>query len=74
MFDIKELKINEGASVFSGSSALQVLQNEHTFILDLLVRESIQNSSDAAIKGTPYFRSFTIKANSSMRISRLILI
>lgn len=58
MFDIKELKINEGASVFSGSSALQVLQNEHTFILDLLVRESIQNSSDAAIKGTPVFQVF----------------
>ena len=58
MFDIKELKINEGASVFSGSSALQVLQNEHTFILDLLVRESIQNSSDAAIKGNPVFQVF----------------
>ena len=58
MFDIKELKINEGASVFTGSSALQVLQNAHTFILDLLVRESIQNSSDAAIKGASVFQVF----------------
>ena len=58
MFEIKELKINEGASVFSGSSALQVLQNEHTFILDLLIRESIQNSSDAAIDGVPVYYVF----------------
>lgn len=58
MFDIKELKINEGASVFSGSAALKVLQNEHTFILDLLVRESIQNSSDAAVKDAPVFFVF----------------
>ena len=58
MFDIKELKINEGASVFSGSAALKVLQNEHTFILDLLIRESIQNSSDAAVKDAPVFFVF----------------
>ena len=57
-FAIKEEKINEVASAFRGSAALQALQNAHTFILDLLVRESIQNSSDAAINNTPVFQVF----------------
>lgn len=55
MFEIDELKVNK-PSVYRGSSALQALQNDHTFILDLLVRESIQNSSDAALEGAPVFR------------------
>lgn len=50
MFDIKELTTAE-VSVFSGKAALKAMQNEHTFLLDLLVRESIQNSSDAALDG-----------------------
>ena len=55
MFDIKELSINE-PSVFTGSYALEGLQNNHTFLLDLLVRETIQNSSDAAIIEKPFYR------------------
>ena len=54
-FEMKEEKVNEVASNFSGSAALQVLQNDHTFILDLLVRESIQNSSDAVLEDEPVF-------------------
>lgn len=57
MFDIKELTTAE-ISVFTGKAALKSMQNEHTFLLDLLVRESIQNSSDAAIKGDPVFFVF----------------
>ena len=47
MFDIHELTTAQ-ISAFTGKAALKALQNEHTFNLDLLVRESIQNSSDAA--------------------------
>ena len=50
MFDIHELTTAQ-ISAFTGKAALKALQNEHTFNLDLLVRESIQNSSDAAIDG-----------------------
>lgn len=57
MFDIKELTTAE-ISVFTGKAALKAMQNEHTFLLDLLVRESIQNSSDAAIKDTQVFFVF----------------
>ena len=54
MFDIKELTTAE-ISVFTGKAALKSMQNDHTFLLDLLVRESIQNSSDAALKDDPVF-------------------
>lgn len=55
---IKEEKINEHPSGFCGSAALPALQNDHTFILDLLVRESIQNSSDAARKDASVYHVF----------------
>ena len=57
-FAIKEEKINEHPSGFCGSAALPALQNDHTFILDLLVRESIQNSSDAATEGASVYHVF----------------
>ena len=57
MFDIKELTTAE-ISIFTGKAALKAMQNEHTFLLDLLVRESIQNSSDAAKKEAPVFNVF----------------
>lgn len=44
-----ESKITE-PGVYRGSAALRSMQNRHSSMLDLLVRESIQNSSDAARK------------------------
>lgn len=38
----------------SGSSLLRSLQNENTPVLDLIVRESIQNSLDAAVPDTKF--------------------
>src|SRR5690606_36419384 len=35
-----------------GSSLLRLIQNSHTPLLDLLIRESIQNSTDAAINSS----------------------
>lgn len=57
MFDILKLT-TEQISNFTGKAALKAIQNEHTFLLDLLVRESIQNSSDAAIPGEKVFKVF----------------
>ena len=54
MFDIKELTTAE-TGAFSGKAALESMQNEHTFLLDLLVRESIQNSSDAILDNSVVF-------------------
>lgn len=57
MFDIKELTTAETGG-FSGEAALNSMQNAHTFSLDLLVRESIQNSSDATIDNSLVFNVF----------------
>lgn len=57
MFDILKLT-TEQISNFTGKAALKAIQNEHTFLLDLLVRESIQNSSDAAIPDAKVFKVF----------------
>ena len=57
MFDILKLT-TEQISVFTGKAALKAMQNEHTFLLDLLVRESIQNSSDAALPDHKVFKVF----------------
>ena len=43
-----------GYGNMSGSSLIRQIQNEHTPNLDLLIRESIQNSLDAAKPDTPY--------------------
>ena len=45
MLRIDSLK--KGKNVIKGSSELKIMQNNYTPILDLLVRESIQNSLDA---------------------------
>lgn len=57
MFDILKLT-TEQISNFTGKAALKAIQNEHTFLLDLFVRESIQNSSDATILGEKVFKVF----------------
>ena len=41
-----------GRMAIAGSALFKSIQNSHTPILDLLVRESIQNSLDASIDGT----------------------
>ena len=46
MMNIKLLKL--GWMTTSGSSLLRMMQNASTPVLDLIVRESIQNSLDAA--------------------------
>ena len=49
-----EIEIAEhGRMTESGSSLLRLIQNQDIPLLDLLVRESVQNSLDAAIKGVP---------------------
>ncbi len=59
MLDRKILKMDYGVSY--GSVALKSLQNEHVPELDLLVREAIQNSSDASLneKDNSYSVNFT---------------
>jgi len=52
MLDIEYLK--RGKNVIKGSSELKIMQNNYTPLLDLLVRESIQNSLDARISGASY--------------------
>ena len=47
MLDYKVLELNHGVSY--GSTTLKSLQNDHVPELDLLVREAIQNSSDASL-------------------------
>ena len=42
----------------SGSSLLRLIQNNDMPVLDLFVRESVQNSLDAAVPGT---RSVTVQ-------------
>lgn len=50
-----EIEIAEaGHMTQSGSSLLRLIQNNDMPILDLFVRESIQNSLDAAISGSKY--------------------
>ncbi len=46
---LESLILKMGKGVAYGSSALKALQNDNLPELDLLVREAIQNSSDAAI-------------------------
>jgi len=43
-----------GRMTESGSSLLRLIQNQDMPLLDLLVRESVQNSLDAVKKGAPY--------------------
>ena len=48
-----EIKYQEkGYSVMSGAPLLRQIQNEHTPTIDLLIRESVQNSLDAARKSS----------------------
>ena len=48
MLDYKILELNHGVSY--GSVTLKSLQNDYVPLLDLLVREAIQNSSDASLE------------------------
>ena len=48
MLDYKILELNH--SVSYGSVTLKSLQNDYVPELDLLVREAIQNSSDASLE------------------------
>ena len=59
LLDRHILKTNYGVSY--GSVTLKSLQNDNVPELDLLVRESIQNSSDAALSmpGHSYCVNFT---------------
>ena len=52
MSDILLKKVEHKASTYSnlGDSVLRIMQNETTEVLELLVREVIQNSLDAGIK------------------------
>ena len=55
-----------GRMTQSGSSLLRLIQNNKTPVLDLLVRESIQNSLDAHIADT---RSVTVEFRTGGFIS-----
>lgn len=58
--DTKVLELTQ--SVSYGSVTLKSLQNDNIPELDLLVREAIQNSSDAALQEAD--DSFTVKFNT----------
>lgn len=60
MLDMEILEVNHGVSY--GSVTLKSLQNDNVPDIDLLVREAIQNSSDASL-GQPE-DSFTVNFNS----------
>lgn len=46
--------LEKGPSTLSGAALLRQMQNEHTPVLDLLIRESVQNSLDAALPESEY--------------------
>jgi hypothetical protein len=55
----------------SGSSLLRLIQNDELPTLDLLVRESIQNSSDAVLEDRDYLDiTFNIRKFQTERMSR----
>lgn len=55
----------------SGRSLLRLIQNEEMPLWDLLVRESVQNSLDAALDGEGYVRvDFSIRDFERSRLSR----
>ncbi|RYL92397.1 hypothetical protein [Sporolactobacillus sp. THM19-2] len=53
-----------------GSSLLRLIQNSHTPLLDLLVRESVQNSLDAAQGERPIKYDISVKQFNKYRVSR----
>lgn len=60
----------EGRMDMSGKALLRAIQNNNMPLLDLLVRESVQNSLDAAIEGTEVVRvDFGIGQFSSMKLA-----
>ena len=60
----------EGRMDMSGKALLRAIQNNNMPLLDLLVRESVQNSLDAAIEGTEVVRvDFGIGKFSSMKLA-----
>jgi hypothetical protein len=60
--DCEVLKINYGVSY--GSTTLKSLQNDNIPELDLLVREAIQNSSDASLEESGKFYSVDFKTST----------
>ena len=50
--DIKHVTFDPQSMSQDGDSILKSLQNNHLPIIDLIVRESIQNSLDAGLKNT----------------------
>ena len=55
----------------TGSSLLRLMQNNHMPILDLFIRESIQNSSDAAKDGTDHVKIDLISGEfNSLELSK----
>lgn len=62
-----------GQMGISGSAIIDSIQDKHTPILDLLVRESIQNSLDAAIQGEKNVKvDFHIGRFSPKRVNDLL--
>lgn len=57
-----------------GSGALKALQNDNLPVLDLLVREAIQNSSDAAIgvKGKRFDVKFNVRKFCPARFNKIL--
>ncbi len=55
-----------------GSSLRKALQNESMWPLDLLVREAVQNSLDAARSDVPVEVDFTIRGHSSAAVGEVL--
>src|SRR5690554_5635934 len=74
MNDILLKKVEHKASTYSnlGDSVLRIMQNETMEVLELLVREVIQNSLDAGIKNKDVIMDFKIQNFESKKVLNII--
>lgn len=72
MINLKRVTLKPRQYTYLGSTVLRGIQNNSTNTIDLLIRESIQNSLDAGLFEKDTFVDFSINEFSSNKILRLL--